>query len=129
MSPLAEDMIFMTKIADRLHEVTVDHGSHVQAYHVCGHNDIAVINKLSEIVDLGNSVVVSISDSDGFCEEYKHLHKLGYRIAGIEINDSNRVVVRNSSKNGNFTEFCFNITLDTDWIINTWKRLDEYMNA
>tara|TARA_B100000929_G_C15308187_1_gene352834 strand:- start:502 stop:675 length:174 start_codon:yes stop_codon:yes gene_type:complete len=53
MSPLAEDMIFMTKIADRLNEVTVDHGSHVQVYQVCGHNEETIIYKLSEIVDLG----------------------------------------------------------------------------
>ena len=46
MSPLAEDMIFMTKIADRLHEVTVDHGSHVQVYHVCGHNEEMIICQL-----------------------------------------------------------------------------------
>ena len=69
---------------------------------------VIMMNKLSEIVDLENTVVVCISESDGFCEDYKHLHKLGYRIAGIEMNDGNRVVVRNSSKNGNFTEFCKN---------------------
>lgn len=129
MSPFVEDMIFMTTITDRLNEVTVDHGTHVQVYHVCGHNEETIINKLSEIVDLENSHVVHISKSDGFCEEYKHLHKLGYRIAGIEMNDSNRVVVRNTQKNGDFNEICLNITLDTDWVINTWERLDLYLNA
>lgn len=126
MSPEIEDVMFDVKI-DRLNAVLVDHFTHAQVYHVCGSDHETVIGALSRTIDLNKSSIINISQDGGFCKEYSHLYKLGYRISGIEKNGG-RVVVR-KVLHCDYDQLCLTIKFDAEWIANTWKRLDAYLNA